>query len=176
MYVSFVANWLKAEVEPLLDPHQYGNRKNISIFYYLVSLLHFIFKHVDEPGKWLNLITIDFKKDFDLIDHNILISKLLIDFRVNPAVVKIIQSFLINRRRILKYKKSFSEPEPVFCGVPQGTILGPILFLVMINNIANDYEVRWKYVDDLTLGEIYEANECSKAQILIDNVKTKASV
>jgi len=37
------------------------------------------------------LITIDFKRGFDLIDHNILISKLLIDFRVNPAVVKIIQ-------------------------------------------------------------------------------------
>ena len=86
-----------------------------------------------------------------------------------------IQSFLINRFQILKYKKSFSEPEPVFCGVPQGTILGPILFLVMINDIANDCEDRWKYVDDLTLGEICEANECSKAQILIDNVKTKAS-
>ena len=176
MYESFVANWLKAEVEPLLDPHQYGNRKNTSTSHYLVSLLHFILKHVDEPGKWLNLITIDFKKGFDLIDHNILISKLLIDFRVNPVVVKIIQSFLINRFQIFKYKKSFSEPEPVFCGVPQGTILGPILFLVMINNIANDCEVRWKYVDDLTLGEICEANECSKAQILIDNVKTKASV
>ena len=60
------------------------------------------------------LITIDFKRGFDLIDHNILISKLLIDFRVNPDVVKIIQSFLINRLQILKYKKSFSEPEPVF--------------------------------------------------------------
>ena len=45
----------------------------------------------------------------------------------------------------------------------------------MINNIANDCEVRWKYVDDLTLGEICEANECSKGEILIDNVKTKAS-
>ena len=93
MYESFVANWLKAEVEPLLDPHQYGNRKNTSTSLYLVSLLHFVFKHVDEPGKWLNLITIDFKKGFDLIDHNILISKLLIDFRLNVAVVKMIQFF-----------------------------------------------------------------------------------
>ena len=55
--------------------------------------------------------------------------------------MKIIQSFLINRFQILKYKKSFSEPEPVFCGLPQGTILGPILSLVMINNISNDCEV-----------------------------------
>ena len=46
----------------------------------------------------------------------------------------------------------------------------------MINNIANDCEVRWKYVDDLTLGEICKANGRSKAQILIDNVKTKTSV
>jgi retron-type reverse transcriptase len=121
MYESFVANWLKAEVEPLLDPHQYGNRKNTSNSHYLVSLLHFIFKHVDEPGKWLNLIIIDFKKGFDLIGHNILISKLLIVFKVNPAVVKIIQSFSIYRFQILKYMKSFSEPEPdivVYLKVP----------------------------------------------------------
>jgi len=95
MYESFVVNWLKAEDEPLLDPHQYGNRKNTSTSRYLVSLLHFILKHVDEPGKWLNVIKIDLKKGFDLIDHNILISKLLIDSRVIPALVKIIQSFLI---------------------------------------------------------------------------------
>ena len=38
MYKSFVANWLKAEVEPLLDPHQYGNRKNTSTSHYLVNL------------------------------------------------------------------------------------------------------------------------------------------
>ena len=61
MYESFVANWLKAEDEPLLDPHQYSNRKNTSTSHYLVSLLHFIFKHVDKPGKLLNLITIDFQ-------------------------------------------------------------------------------------------------------------------
>jgi hypothetical protein len=45
----------------------------------------------------------------------------------------------------------------------------------MINNIANDCKGRWKYVDDLTLGEICEANECIIAQILIHNVKAKAS-
>ena len=77
MYEKFVANWLKAEIEPLLDFYLYGNRRNPSTSHYLVSLLHFIFKHVDEPGKWLNLI-IDFKKGFNLIYHNILISKLLI--------------------------------------------------------------------------------------------------
>ena len=137
---SFVANCLRAEVEPLLDPHQYGNRKNTSTSHYLVSLLHFIFKHVDEPSRWLNLITIDFKRGFDLIDHNTLISKLLMDCRVNPVVVKIIPIFLINMFQILKYNKSFSEPEPFFCGVPQGTILSPILFLVMINDITNNCE------------------------------------
>ena len=46
----------------------------------------------------------------------------------------------------------------------------------MVNDIANGCEDLWKCADDLTLGEICETIECSKAQILIDNVKTKASV
>jgi retron-type reverse transcriptase len=107
MYKSFVANWLKAEVESLFDPYQYSNRKNTSTFHYLVSLLYFISKHVDEPGKWLNLITIDFKKGFNLIDHNILISKLLIDFRVNPAVVKIIQTGFQKLSTLYQYNLCF---------------------------------------------------------------------
>ena len=96
-----------------------------------------------------------------------LIQKLLVEFSVNPNLVSVIQSFLSNRFQRVKYKKVFSDPQQVFCGVPQGTILGPILFLVMINNIASDMESRWKYVDDLSIVEICDKGDSSRAAAII---------
>lgn len=146
-----------------------------STTHYLIRLLDFIFKHVDEPGRWLNLITIDFKKGFDLIQHDMLIQKLLVEFSVNPNLVSVIRSFLSNRFQRVKYKKVFSDPQPVFCGVPQGTILGPILFLVMINNIASDMESRWKYVDDLSIVEICDKGDSSRAAAIIEKVRQESA-
>jgi hypothetical protein len=50
--------------------------------------------------------------------------------------------------------KPYSEPLPVYNGIPQGSIIGPILFSVMVNNLAEDIPIRWKFVDDMTLLEV----------------------
>ena len=81
---------------------------------------------------------------FDLFDPNILISLLLDNFEINPLLFNIVILFPSNRSQGVKYKNSYSNPLPIYCGIPQGTLLGPLLFLVMINEIGKEFPQRWK--------------------------------
>lgn len=56
----------------------------------------------------------------------------------------------------------------ISCGVPQGTKLGPVLFLILVNDMLNDYNARWKYVDDLSILEVRKLNKISNIQTQID--------
>ena len=99
-----------------------------------------------------------FPKAFDLVDHTILIRLLHDNFEIDPLLVNIVISFLSDRSQVVKYKNTFSNPLPRYCGIPQGTLLGPLLFLVMINEIGKEFPQRWKYVDDLSILEVCHRN------------------
>ena len=88
------------------------------------------------------------------LGYNVLLEKLL-DLSVHTYLIPWIISFLTNRRQSIELAGSTSDWLPIAAGVPQGTKLGQILFLVMINNLnIPDLESRtWKYVDDVSLSE-----------------------
>ena len=87
---------------------------------------------------------------FDLVDHNLLISKLY-SVGVKPTVVNWICAFLRNRSQRVKLDSScFSEFVNVLAGIPQGTKIGPWLFLAMINDLSTTSAL-WKFADDTTL-------------------------
>ena len=134
-----------------LDNKQFGNIKGLSTTHCLVDLLHCPFQHAEKSKAVSTLVMTDFCKAFDHIDHMVAIQK-MISFGVRPTLIRWIADFLTERTQCVRYKGVNSEWVTLKAGVPQGTKLGPIVFLIVINNALHNCNIAyWKYVDDVTV-------------------------
>ena len=87
-----------------------------------------------DKGLMTGMILIDLQKAFDTIDHDVLLQKLYaIGF--SKHTVNWFQSYLSNRSFLVNLGNNFSQPASVSCGVPHGSILGPLLFLQYVNDM-----------------------------------------
>ena len=85
------------------------------------------FKESIDKGNAFGALLTDLSKAFDCIDHTLLIAKLSA-FGVSPLSLKLLYSYLSNRTQRIKISENFSDRTDIEFGVPQGSILGPILF------------------------------------------------
>jgi hypothetical protein len=102
-------------------------------------MLHKWLEATDGTGATVRIALLDFKKAFDLVDHNLIISKLF-SLGIKPSVVNWIADFLRERFQIVKINfnlECYSSFMSVPAGIPQGTKIGPWLFLAMISGVAS---------------------------------------
>ena len=132
----------------LLYSYQSGFRSLHSTVTALLDIINEWSSNIDK-GMINGVLFLDLKKAFDTVDHEILIRKLEY-YGVESTAIEWFRSYLSNRQQVCYVDGVTSSLEYVTCGVPQGSIQGPLLFLVYVNDIAKclDYGVARLFADD----------------------------
>ncbi len=151
----------------ILHSNQCGFCKNKSTSLAIGNVLSSLINKCNSNKK-VAFALLDLKKAFDFINHDLLLVKLK-HYGIRGLPLKWITSYLHNRTQKCKVDGSFSAPKPISAGVPQGSILGPVLFNLFINDVfqfnATNIEI-YLYADDTAV--IFSADSNSELQTLVD--------
>ena len=156
---SFIGNYILENIKDRLDHNQYGAIKGLSTTHALIDLTHHLHEIV-HSGNAARICFIDYSKAFDLIDHNLLIKKFE-KLNLDPTIINWLRDYISNREQRVKLGKEVSEWLKLGSSVPYGSWLGPLCFIVFMNDIKLHNKVlTHKYINDITVTEsISESNK-----------------
>ena len=174
------------ETNKLLFKNQFGFRNGFSTEHAILELVDQITNSFETNSYTLGVF-IDLSKAFDTVNHNILLDKLRY-YGIKGKSLKWLESYLQNRKQYIVYNRLKTSTKTVNCGVPQGSILGPLLFLLYVNDLCKSSELlkTIMFADDTNLffsgkdinllfksvnRELEHINEWFKANKLSLNIK-----
>ena len=126
------------ETYGLLDNRQHGFRRNHSTSTAIFELVQYIYEKLDTRN-YVGCIYVDYSKAFDTLDHKILCKKLEC-FGLDKTVVNWCRDYLHNRKQRVKVNDAISNLADVTYGVPQGSILGPLFFIMYVNDVIMSFD------------------------------------
>jgi hypothetical protein len=163
---------LEKTIVPKLSHSQFGGQKGLSLQHLVASLIDDI-AEVTDNGGFAVLASLDFSKAFNKINHNILI-KDLVNYGVDGWAIRILSSYLEERKMIVRTSSAVSSPHTMSGGTPQGSLLGVILFITYLDGITKKIEQQntliepLQYIDDTYLLEKVPLSKALKTE---DDIK-----
>ena len=165
-------SYIYPAVKNLISPHQHGFMEGRSTITNLALFSQYAANALDNHGQ-VDVIYTDFAKAFDRIDHEIILTKLN-NFGFHESLIALIRSYLTNRVQYVSYNGFDSKQFIATSGVPQGSNLGPLLFLLFINDLVQVIDCeKVLFADDL---KIYHTIENVEDCLFIQNQLRKIEV
>lgn len=168
VFETILYEYVYSYVENLISEHQHGFVNGRSTVTNLTTLSHFVAVALDSNTQ-VDVVYTDFSKAFDRIDHNILLDKLR-SLGFSVSLVNLFQSYLSDRVSYVDVEGFHSSKFKINSGVPQGSNLGPLLFLLFINDIAEIFNSNaLLFADDLKLfSTVSSESDCIQLQDNLD--------
>ena len=144
------------ERNSLIIPTQFGFRHNHSTIHSILDIITESYQNIEDK-RFSALILLDIKKAFDSVCHKLLIKKLEF-YGIRGVANKLLHSYLQNRLQFVSINNVKSNLEPVTCDAPQESILGPLLFLLYINDLPVSLKTMPRLFADDTALLIHESS------------------
>ncbi|GFS47232.1 probable RNA-directed DNA polymerase from transposon BS [Trichonephila clavipes] len=146
------------ENENILVPEQHGFRPRLSTSHQLLRVVEYI-KDAFDRNQHVAAVFLDIQKAFDRVWHTGLLFK-LITYKIPPPLILLLKSYITDRSFTVRINRTFSQTRPAKAGIAQGSILGPVLFNLYVNDIIKTTNTMiCMYADDTAiLSRHYDPN------------------